>query len=132
MDIAEIYEKCEDQGTYIARLEALRWHGKPVCPYCKSPNSTPLSNEQRHHCNTCNTSYSVTVNSIFHKSKLPLHKWFMAIALILNDRSSISARQLGRHLRVTKDTAWYVGMRIRKAMFEDRDLLMDIAQQRGT
>ena len=101
----------------------MRWPDKPKCPYCESTYSTPMPKEHRHHCNTCNTSFSVTVRTIFHKTKLDLQKWFLAITLILNAKKGISARQLARDLNVNKNTAWYMGMRIRKAMIEQRDLL---------
>jgi transposase-like protein len=36
---------------------------------------TPLKEkQQRYHCNNCNTSYSVTVGTIFHDTKLDLQK----------------------------------------------------------
>lgn len=87
-----------------------------------------MEKELRHHCNTCNTSYSVTVNTIFHKTKADLQKWFLAISLILNAKKGISARQLARDLDVNKNTAWYMAMRIREAMLQDRELLNGIVE----
>ena len=107
----------------IEYLEKLRWKDKPKCPYCKSDNATPMPKEKRHHCNNCNTSYSVTVGTIFHKTKLDFQKWFLAITLIINAKKGISARQLARNLKVNKNTAWYMGMRIRRAMIEQRELM---------
>ena len=111
------------QDSCIEYLEILRWNKKPICPYCKSNNSTPMPNEKRHHCNNCNTSFSVTVGTIFHKTKLDLQKWFLAITLILNAKKGISARQLSRDLNVNKNTAWYMGMRIRRAIIEQKELM---------
>jgi hypothetical protein len=47
-----------------------------------------------------------------------LQKWFLAVAIILNAKKGISARQLGRDLCVNKDTAWRMAMKIREAMSE--------------
>jgi transposase-like protein len=132
MNIVEIYEKFPSNKDCLDYLEQVRWKGKPVCPYCQSPKVTPLPKENRHHCNTCNTSFSVTVRTIFHKTKLPLQKWFLAICLILNAKKGISARQLARDIKVNKDTAWYMGMRIRRAMIEQRDLMMGIVEMDET
>lgn len=82
-----------------------------------------MPHEHRYHCNNCNTSFSVTVGTIFHKTKLDLQKWFLGISLILNAKKGISARQLARDLDVNKNTAWYMGMRIRRAMIEQRELM---------
>ncbi|MCK4307387.1 IS1595 family transposase [candidate division WOR-3 bacterium] len=128
MNIVEIYKKFPTQEDCIAYLEEVKWRGKPQCPYCKSYKSTPLKKEKRHHCNNCNTSYSVTVRTIFHKTKLDFQKWFLAISLILNARKGISSRQLSRHLNINKDTAWYMSMRIRKAMLEERELMEGIVE----
>jgi hypothetical protein len=70
----------------------------------------------------------VTVNTIFHHTHLPLQKWFLAISLILNAKKGLSARQLARDLKVNKNTAWFMGMRIRNAMFEQGELLRGIVE----
>lgn len=128
MNIAQIYKQFPNQASCIAHLENVRWRGKPVCPYCKSTRVSPLPRERRHHCNTCNTSFSVTVGTIFHKTKIDFQKWFVAISLVLNAKKGISARQLSRDIKVNKDTAWYMGMRIRRAMAEHGDLLRGIIE----
>lgn len=128
MNIAQIYRIFPKEEDCLAHLEKVRWNGTPTCPYCQSTRSTPLPEEGRHHCNNCNTSFSVTVQTIFHRTKLPLQKWFLAISLILNAKKGISARQLARDLEVNKDTAWYMGMRIRKSMLADHKLLQGIVE----
>jgi transposase-like protein len=128
MNIVQIYKKFPTEADCIAHLEHVRWNGVPICPYCKSDRTTPLPSEQRHHCNSCNTTFSVTVNTIFHHTHLALQKWFLAISLVLNAKRGISARQLGRDLEVNKNTAWFMGTRIRNAMFEQGELLKGIVE----
>ena len=134
MNITEVYERFPEERDCIAFLEVIRWHGTPVCPYCKSDRVTPCKDEHRYHCNNCNTSFSVTVGTIFHHTHLPLQKWFLAVSLILNAKKGIAARQLGRDLDVNRNTAWYLAMRIRKAMFENpqRELLQGIVEMDET
>lgn len=132
MNIIEIYKLFPTEKDCIKHLETVRWKGKPTCPYCKSLNSTSIPAEPRHHCNNCNTSYSVTVATIFHHTHLPLQKWFLAISLILNAKKGISSRQLGRDIQVTKDTAWSMQMRIRDAMIEQGELFSGIVEMDET
>jgi transposase-like protein len=87
-----------------------------------------MPKQQRYHCNNCNTSFSVTTRTIFHKTHIDLQKWFLAISLVLNAKKGMSARQLGRDLEVNRNTAWFMGMRIRKAMFDNRELLQGIVE----
>jgi len=130
MNIIQVYKQFPTDNDCLAHLEKVRWPGGPRCPYCGSENSSALPKEHRHHCNSCNTSYSVTVGTIFHDTKLDLQKWFLAISLILNAKKGISSRQLSRDLEVNKNTAWYLAMRIRKAMIEigQRELLQRIVE----
>ncbi|MFZ2167984.1 MAG: IS1595 family transposase [Minisyncoccia bacterium] len=73
-------------------------------------------------------SFSTTVGTIFHKSKIDMQKWFLAIALVLNAKKGMSARQLARDIEVNKNTAWLMLMRIRNAMRDQGDLLKGIVE----
>jgi transposase-like protein len=132
MNIIEIYKRFPTEKDCILHLETVRWRGKPICPYCKSDRITPRPLEQRHHCNACNTTFSVTVATIFHHTHLDLQKWFLAVSLILNAKKGISSRQLARDIRVTKDTAWSMQMRVRDAMIEQGELFSGIIEMDET
>jgi len=132
MNIIQIYKKFPAEADCIAHLERVRWNGVPVCPYCKATRTTRIKSESRHHCNSCNTTFSVTVNTIFHHTHLDLQKWFLAISLILSAKKGISARQLGRDIEVNRNTAWYMGMRIRNAMLEQGELLRGVCEMDET
>ncbi len=126
MNIIQVYKRFPTQADCLAHLETVRWNGKPICPYCKLGKVSKMAH--RYHCNACNTSFSVTVGTIFHKTKVDLQKWFLAISLVLNAKKGISARQLARDIEVNKNTAWLMLMRIRKAMREYGALLEGIVE----
>lgn len=130
MDITHIYRMFPTNRDCHTYLEQVRWQGKPICPYCQSDRTTPLNNGLRHHCNLCNTTFSVTVNTIFHHTHIPLQKWFLGIFLILNSKRGIAARQLARELEINKNSAWYLVMRIHRGMNnpEERKLLQGLVE----
>ena len=132
MNIISTIQKFPDQAACISYLEQKRWNGKPVCPYCNSDSTNHLVKENRHHCNGCRKSFSATVGTIFHDSRLPLQKWFLAIALILNAKKGISSRQMARDLDLPVKTAWSINHRIRKAMKQDSGLLSGIVEMDET
>lgn len=132
MNIIQIYQRFPTEKDCIIYLEGVRWKGNPICPYCKSDNSTAMPREDRHHCNNCNTSFSVTVGTIFHHTHIPLQKWLLAVTLVLNAKKGISSRQLARDLEVNKDTAWSMQMRIRNAMHDQGELLSGIVEMDET
>lgn len=134
MNIVSIYKTFPTEKDCLDHLEKVRWNNKPKCPYCQSTNQTTLPKERRYHCNNCNTTFSVTVGTIFHHTHLQLQKWFLALSLVLNAKKGISARQLGRDLQVNKDTAWRIAMKIRQAMTQraHRELLTGVVEMDET
>lgn len=108
-------------------LEEVRWNGIPTCPYCKSQKATPIRHEQRYHCRYCYTSYSVTVNTLFHGSHVALDKWFKAIFLIYTSESGVSVRQLAKEIHVTNSTASSIKKRIEKARQQKTEVIAEIA-----
>ena len=70
--------------------------------------------------------------TIFHNTRLPLQKWFLAISIILNAKKGVASRQLARDIEVTKDTAWRMQMQIRKAMGQYKELLRGIVEMDET
>lgn len=132
MNIIQIFKRFPTQKSCVKHLEKARWGKIPYCPYCGSENTYPMPKELRHHCNSCRKSFRVTVGTIFHHTHLPLQKWFLAIALILNAKKGISSRQLARDLELPVKTAWSVSMRIRNAMSGDGALLRGIVEMDET
>lgn len=130
MDITQIYEAFPTHNDCLKHLEKVKWKDIPTCPYCKSQRTTPMPKEKRHHCNSCNTTFSVTVGTIFHHTHTPIQKWFLAVCLTLNAKKGVAARQMARHLHVNKDTAWRMNMKIRGAMAEreQRELLTGLIE----
>ena len=110
----------------MRQLEKIYWQSMPICPYCLSSNSTTILNSNRHHCNSCNTTYSVTVGTIFHKTKIDLQKWFLAILLVFRLDKSIGPRQLAREIEVNKNTAMIMLARIRDAIREENKSIISI------
>lgn len=109
-----------DDDAARAYLESVRWPNGPVCPHCKSENEYRLEGEAHRKgllkCADCRKQYSVTVGTVFERSKIPLSKWLMAAYLLCSSKKGISAHQLSRTLGVTYKTAWFLAHRIRFAM----------------
>ena len=135
MNIVSIFKKFPTQESCIEFLEKVRWGKEGVkCPYCNGDNVYKMNdkNRGRHHCNACRKSFSVTVNTMFHDTRIPLQKWFLAISLMMNAKKGISSRQLGRDLEVTKDTAWRMQMKIRESLEQGSELLSGFVEMDET
>lgn len=103
-------------------LESIRWpDGQPVCPHCGSIGDHYRLEGKSHRkgllkCQDCREQFSVTVGTVFERSKIPLSKWLAAAYLICSSKKGISSHQLHRTLGVTYKTAWFLSHRIRLAM----------------
>src|SRR6185369_15788421 len=119
--------------------EKMLWPDGPVCPHCGVLNeATKLQHKEgtKTHarvgtwkCNGCREQFTVTIGTIFEDSKIPLHKWLLAIHLMCSSKKGISAHQLWRNLwGVNEDTgkpngsyrsAWFMAHRIRWALGQE-------------
>lgn len=133
MNIIEVYKRFPTQKSCINYLEKVKWGKNPICPYCSSINTNPLINELRHHCNGCRKSFRVTVGTIYHRTHMPLQKWFLLTSLMLNAKKGLSAYQAARDLGMNRPTVWSMMHRIRKAMATDQaDLLKGVVEMDET
>ncbi len=129
MNLADVYQKFPTSADCLHHLEIIRWNGKPRCPYCESLKHTRMRAEGRYHCNGCNTSYSVTAKTVFHKTRVDLQKWFFMITQMISAKKEPSARKLAEMIRVDKNTACYMAMRARVAMPKDINFFLKIADE---
>lgn len=110
--------KCEKH------LQRLRWPNGVTCPRCGTKRPYWLKNQHLWECRECKYHFSVTAGTIFHRSKIDLPRWFVAIWMMCHSPKGVSAKQIKREIGVHYETAWYMAKRIRKAMkhdvFEDR------------
>ena len=120
----------QDKDKAREYLERIRWPNGPVCPHCGTEKA-PMKLQGKSHrpglykCseNECRKQFSVTVNTVFHRSKVPLNKWLAAVHLMCASKKGISAHQIHRMLGVTYKTAWFMCHRIREAMKDDGGIL---------
>src|SRR5262249_48244684 len=94
----------------------------PVCPHCGTIGdriAKVAGNGHRpglYYCNECQGQFTVTVGTVFERSKVPLTKWWLATYLLNSSKKGVSAHQIHRSLGVTYKTAWFMMHRIREAM----------------
>lgn len=130
MNLIDVTKAFQNDDDCLAYLESMRWPDGIRCPVCgcaeicKITRKNPGKNNRTriYQCleKTCKQQFSATSGTIFNDSHLPLVKWFMAVALVVDAKKGISANQLMEHLGIgSYRTAWYMAHRIRKSMEAD-------------
>ena len=103
-------------------LECRLWPDGPICPHCGSVEATALRGKAHrpglYQCNECRQQFTVTVGTLYERSKIPLSKWLMATYLLCASKKGMSTRQLSRMLGVSVKSTWFMMHRIREAMRE--------------
>jgi transposase-like protein len=118
MNLSEVMKDFADDAKCRAYIEALRWPDGVACPHCQSKKIYRIVKRDQLLCASCEYQFSVTVDTIFHDTHLPLWKWFIATVLLCESKKGMSACQIQRSLGVSYKTAWYLCHRIRAAMQE--------------
>jgi transposase-like protein len=112
-----------DDNAARAYMEAQRWADGVVCPHCGGVDKCKRLEGAKHRpglfqCGDCRKQFTVTVGTIFERSKVSLSKWMLATHLMASSKKGMSAHQLHRSIGVTYKTAWFMWHRIREAMRE--------------
>lgn len=104
-------------------LERQLWPDGPICPHCGTVGEATLMQGKSHRpglyqCNSCREPFTVTVGTLYERSKVPLNKWLAATHLMMASKKGMSALQIGRMLGLSKKTAWFLCHRIRESLRE--------------
>lgn len=118
LGLHEFLEKYATEEQCRQALYALRWPTGYVCPACGNTTGCQLKQRPVYQCHKCHHQTSLTAGTIFHGTKLPLKKWFLAIYLLTQRKKSTSALQLSREIGVNYNTAWTIKHKLMQVMME--------------
>jgi transposase-like protein len=129
MHLIDVAKQLGTDEQCLAFLEAMRWPDGVRCTTCGAKEVSVITRKAQsknkrgtlYQCleKSCKLQFSTTSGTIFADSHLPLNKWFLAVALIVDAKKGMSAKQVQAHLNLKSyQTAWYLNHRIRKAMEE--------------
>jgi transposase-like protein len=112
----------QDEALAREWLEARVWPAGPICPHCgcTSEHVTKLEGAAHrpgvYQCNECREQFTVTVKTVFERSKIPLTKWLAALFMLTASKKGVSAHQIHRSLDISYKSAWFMMHRLREAL----------------
>ena len=106
--------QCEDA------LEKSRWPQGFHCPRCDNTEHYLLKvdTHKTFQCQRCRLQTSLIAGTLLQSTRLKLTVWFLAIYLISQAKTGLSALALKRHLGVSYHTAWLLQHKLMQAMVE--------------
>ncbi len=112
----EWQQRFGDEESCVQALTKIRWPDGFMCPHCATTKAYYIQARKVYQCSQCRHQVSVTSDTMFHSTNLPLVKWFWAIYLAASDKRGISALRLCKLLNVSWLTARSILRKIRVAM----------------
>jgi len=111
----------QDETKAREWLEARVWPKGPSCPHCGVVDEATLMEGKSHRpglyqCNACREPFTVTVGTLYERSKIPLNKWLAATYLLMSSKKGMSALQIGRMLGISPKSSWFLCHRIRESL----------------
>ena len=118
MSIPEFLRSFGTEAQCAEAVKQARWPDGFCCPRCAVGEHYVVGHGARKlfQCNGCRHQTSLTAGSLMEHTKLPLTTWFLAIYLISQAKTGLSALALKRQLGVSYPTAWLLHQRINRAM----------------
>lgn len=103
-------------------LYKMKWPEGFRCPKCQHDACYAITTRHNplYECKKCDHQTTLTVDTIFEKTRTDLTVWFAAIFLVAHDKRGVSATLIAKELEISYQTAWTMMQKIRKAM-ADRD-----------
>jgi transposase-like protein len=105
----------------IQYIAVRRWPNGVVCPGCGSNHVSYNATRRTWKCSKHHPrrEFSVKVGTIYEDSPIGLDKWLAATWMLTNCKNGISSYEVGRDLKVTQRTAWFMLHRIRLALQDE-------------
>jgi len=125
MSLLEFQDKFPTEESCLDYLIRTRWPKGVQCPCCEDSKLDYIRTRRAFECRGCRKQIYVTAGTIFHKSRVPLRKWFWAIFLMATSKKGVSMLYLQKQLGIgSYRTAWLMGHKIRQAMIQRNGLYM--------
>jgi DNA-directed RNA polymerase subunit RPC12/RpoP len=116
ISLIEWQKRFGTESNCIKALEKVRWPQGFQCPACGSRQHIFVATRKLYQCSKCRHQVSITADTLFHATKVPLVKWFWAIYLMASDKGGISALRLSKHIGISWISARNILKKIRTAM----------------
>jgi transposase-like protein len=116
VSLYQFFQRFPNEETARQYFENNRWAGEVSCPHCGSLSVAPVKDMKPmpYRCRDCRQHFSVRTGTVLAESRLPLHKWLMAIYMMTTARKGIPSTQMARELGITQKSAWFLAQRIRE------------------
>lgn len=125
VDFSEFSKIYPDEDTCYKFLSDLKWEKGYTCRKCGNDRFFNGHLPYSRRCGKCSYEESVTTNTIFQNSRIPITKAFYMIFLVYSTKGKISSHKLSDILAIRQSTCWSYSSKIKKLMEERKKQLKE-------
>ncbi len=123
ISLYQFFQKFPNENSARLFFENKKWGDSPYCGHCNSGNVVECKDHKPmpYRCKDCRKHFSVRTGTVLAESRLPLHKWLMAIYMMTTARKGIPSTQMAKELGVTQKSSWFLAQRIRETWMNNKN-----------
>ncbi|MDN3588512.1 7TM diverse intracellular signaling domain-containing protein [Pedobacter aquatilis] len=110
-EFSRIYPDKEHCYKYIAEL---KWSGGYCCKRCTNQHFLTGQTIYSRRCTKCGYDESVTANTLFQNSRIPINKALYMLFLVCSSKGTISSYKLSQLLSIRQSTCWTYNSKMQK------------------
>ncbi len=115
-NIIEFTQQFSDDHSCLQYLSDLKWSSGYTCKKCGHTKYTVRKKNLARDCNKCHHIESPTANTLFHRLRFGIRKAFMIVFEMSATTKGLSASQVAKRYRISRQTAWAFMHKVRTVM----------------
>jgi len=119
ISMREFFKLFPDNETAQKKFEQWRWGDTVRCPHCDSVRISTSSQKMPYRCKDCRKRFSVRTNTVMAHSNLDFQQWMLATYIATVGIKGTASTKLAGDVGTSQTSAWYLAMRIKKALERD-------------
>ncbi len=115
LSLPDLFEMFPDDQTAMDWLEANIWSDGRVCPRCGNKYTCVSRHAcMPYYCSECDKRFSVKIGTVMEHSRIGYQNWAVATYLHATRPKGIFSVQLGRDLKISQSSVWFLQHRLRE------------------
>jgi len=100
ISLLEFQNQFDSEDKCVEYLFKVRWPEGFRCPRCQHDHCYMIARRALYECQACRHQVSVSAGTIFHRTKVPLRKWFWLIYRMAISKTGVSIAEMQRELQI--------------------------------